>query len=54
VGGSGSEVEVSFATVVVSGGGRALWAEQNWLVASRREAVRQRDALNLGRITGIG
>jgi hypothetical protein len=32
----------------------SLWAEQNGAVARRREAVSEREALILGRITGIG
>jgi hypothetical protein len=30
-----------------------LWAEQNWPVADRMQAVRQRDAPSLGRVRGI-
>jgi len=47
-GASGSEVEVSVATLAVAGWGRALWAQENCPVASRREAVRQRVGPNLG------
>src|SRR5262249_20744552 len=58
-GASGSEVEAAVATAAVGGSGAAgwragLWADENLAVASKREAVRPREALNLGYVTGIG
>src|SRR5882757_7536356 len=46
--------EVGAVASAISGLGALLWAGQSWTVASRRVAVRQREALSLGCVTGMG
>jgi len=53
-GASGNEEEVPVATLAVAGLGGAVCAAPNRHVDSRTDAVRQRYALILGRVTGIG
>jgi hypothetical protein len=53
-GASGSEVEVAVAMSTVGRWGAAFWAGQSGPVASRRVAAKQKEALSLGCVKGIG